>query len=235
MKQVPTYAIIGNGRMARHLFHYFNLLGIPFFHWFRKAHSPEKLESIITQASHILLLISDNAIESFITAYPDLKSKVLVHFSGALVSPLAFGIHPLMTFSDELYSLETYKKIPFISEKTAPPFQELFPNLPNPNYTISLEVKPRYHALCVMSNNFTTLLWQKFYQELDQTLNMPMNAIHPYLEQTLLNLKNNPNSALTGPLARKDQYASNINLKALENDPFQNIYKVFLETYNTIS
>lgn len=235
MKQVPTYAILGNGRMARHFAHYFTLLKIPFLQWARNTHSHTQLPNTLSQASHILLLISDHAIEPFIEAYPLLKTKILIHFSGSLITPFAFGTHPLMTFSQELYSLETYQNIPFICDQTASPFPELFPNLPNPHYTLPSDVKPRYHALCVMSNNFTTLLWQKFYQELDQTLNMPMNTIHPYLDQTLHNLKNNPSSALTGPLARKDQSAININLKALENDPFQNVYKAFLETYNAIS
>lgn len=234
MEQVPTYAIIGNGRMARHTSRYFKGLGISFSQWARETHSEEDLIAIVSEASHILLLISDKAIEAFIETHPFLKSKKLIHFSGSLVTSLAFGTHPLMTFSSELYTLEVYKNIPFVCDQDATPFPELFPKLPNPSYTLPVEVKSRYHALCVMSNNFTTLLWQKFYKELDQTFHMPSSVIHPYLDQTLQNLKNSPCCALTGPLTRKDQSTIDANLKALENDPFQNIYKAFLETYNTI-
>jgi len=233
MKQVPTYAIIGNGRLARHLTHYFNLLKIPFLQWARNTHSAADLKITAAQASHFLLPISDNAIESFIQKHSFLKNKTLIHFSGSLITPLALGTHPLMTFSNDLYELATYTSIPFIYEENTP-WDDLFPQLPNPHYPLPLSLKPFYHTLCVMSNNFTTLLWQKFYQELSQTLKLPIDAIHPYLHQTFKNLLNNPHSALTGPLTRNDQFTISSNLKTLENDPFQNIYKAFLEGYNAI-
>lgn len=235
MKQVPTYAIIGNGRLARHLIHYFHLLGIPFLQWSRSTHNESSLKKIVFNASHILLPISDKGIEPFIKNYPFLENKTLIHFSGSLITPLAFSTHPLMTFSDKLYDLKTYKSIPFICEENAPPFSDLFPQLPNLHYPLDSSLKPFYHALCVMSNNFTTLLWQKFYQELSQTLKLPIEAIHPILHQTFHNLLHNPYSAFTGPLARDDKSTISSNLKTLENDPFQNIYKAFLETYNTIT
>lgn len=238
MKQVPTYAIIGNGRVARHFAHYLNLLKIPFLQWSRSIHSEKDLQNIVSNASHILLLISDNAIETFIYEHLyscSLKQKVLIHFSGSLVTPLALSVHPLMTFSSELYDLSVYKTIPFIYEENSSPFSDLFPQLSNPNYPLSPSLKPLYHTLCVMSNNFTTLLWQKFYQELSQTLNLPINAIHPFIQQTFHNLLQSPQTALTGPLVRKDESTISSNLKTLENDPFRNIYKAFLETYNNIT
>ncbi|PWU05283.1 MAG: hypothetical protein C5B43_03610 [Verrucomicrobia bacterium] len=235
MKQVPKYAIIGNGRFARHIAHYLTLLKINFLQWARKTHSLDDLKTTISQSSHILLLISDKAITSFIEENPFLKYKTLIHFSGSLVTPLAFGTHPLMTFPSDLYDLKTYTTIPFIYDDNAPPFYQLFPQLPNPHYPLPPSLKSFYHTLCVMSNNFTTLLWQKFYQELTQTLNLPTHVIHPILQKTLQNLITNPHSALTGPLARNDQSTITANLQSLENDPFQNIYKAFLETYNLSS
>lgn len=233
MKQVPTYAIIGNGRLARHLTHYFNLLEIPLLQWARSTHTPRDLKVTSAQASHILLAISDKAIEPFIQEHSFLKNKTLIHFSGSLVSPLALGTHPLMTFANDLYELKTYTSIPFIYEENTTPWAELFPLLPNPHYSIPLSQKRFYHTLCVMSNNFTTLLWQKFYKELSQTLNLPIDTIHPFLKQTFNNLLTNPHSALTGPLARNDEVTISSNLKTLENDPFQNIYKAFLESYHS--
>lgn len=234
MEQVPTYAIIGNGRLASHFAHYFNLLKIPFIQWSRSNNSVQDLKICISKASHVLLLISDQAIEPFIIDFPFLKNKILIHCSGSLNTPLALSVHPLMTFSKELYDLKTYESIPFICEKNVI-FSDIFPQLPNPHHCLDVSLKPYYHTLCVMSNNFTTLLWQKFYQELSQTLNLPMNIIHPFLQQTFHNLLNNPLSALTGPLVRNDQSTISSNLKSLENDPYQNIYKTFLETYKTIT
>lgn len=233
MEQVPTYLIVGNGRMARHVSFYFEELRVYYTQWSRKTHSESDLENFTAKASHILILISDSSIEAFIKKHPCLHSKTLIHFSGSLVTPLAYGVHPLMTFADDLYTVEAYKKIPFVCDIEAPIFSKLFPNLPNLSYTLPTELKSRYHALCVMSNNFTTLLWQKFYSDLEGTLNIPADAIHPYLDQTLQNLKTHPTTALTGPLARNDRSTIDRNLKALENDPFQSIYKAFVETYNT--
>lgn len=234
MEQVPTYLIVGNGRMARHVSFYFDQLGIPYSQWARKTHSKEDIQALAHSASHVLILISDSAIEAFINDNPCLNSKTLVHFSGSLVTPLAYGVHPLMTFADDLYTLEAYKKIPFVCDAGAPSFAKLFPGLPNQSHTLPAELKSRYHALCVMSNNFTTLLWQKFYQELEQTLNLPTSIIYPYLDQTLHNLKSNTICVLTGPLARNDKSTIDMNLKALEDDPFQSIYKAFVENYSTL-
>lgn len=235
MEQVPAYLIVGNGRMARHVSFYFGEIGIPYTQWARKTHSEEDLQLLLAEASHVLILISDNAIEPFIKDHSCLQGKTLIHFSGSLVTPLAHGVHPLMTFTDDLYGMEVYKKIPFVCDVNAPSFSKLFPKLTNLNHTLPAELKSRYHALCVMSNNFTTLLWQKFYSELEHTLNIPSKAIHPYLDQTLQNLKNHSTAALTGPLARKDKSTIDMNLKALENDPFQSIYKAFVEVYSTLS
>jgi len=234
MEQVPTYLIVGNGRMARHVSFYFGQIGIPHIQWARKTHSEEDLQRFVAKASHVLILISDSAIEIFIKEHSCLQGKILIHFSGSLVTSLAYGLHPLMSFTDDLYSLEAYKKIPFVCDVGVASFSELFPKLTNLSYTLPSELKSRYHALCVMSNNFTTLLWQKFYSELEHTLNIPSIAIHPYLDQTLQNLKNHSTAALTGPLARRDKSTIDMNLKALENDPFQPIYKAFVEAYSTL-
>jgi len=159
-----SYLIIGDGRVARHFGHYLSFLGITFQQWSRSQSNSTALASVAKKSTHVLLLISDTAIESLITDHPSLSDQCCVHFSGALVTDLAYGAHPLMTFGPEFYALEDYQQIPWIIEKEAPPFSELLPGLPNPSFSIEKDKKDYYHALCVMSNNFTTLLWQKFFQ-----------------------------------------------------------------------
>lgn len=232
MRQVPNYGIIGDGKMARHFCHYLSLLKISYQQWSRTADpNYQHFENFIQHCNPILILISDAAIEDFIVNHPNLKTKTLIHFSGRLVSGLAYGAHPLMTFSHSFYPLTTYQKIPFILENKAPPFSELLPGLNNPAFAINPELKAFYHALCVLSGNFTVLLWQKFFKELTTTFQIPKSMIYPYLEQTLLNLQENDQHALTGPLARGDQATIQANLQALKNDPFQKIYQAFLETF----
>lgn len=231
MRQVPFYAILGAGRMARHFCHYLSLLGIPYRQWSRDTKTP--LEEVISDCSSIIVLISDSAIETFIRNHPCLTQKNIIHFSGQLNTPLAFSAHPLMTFGDHLYTLETYLQIPFILSQNQLSFAELFPGLNNPAFMIPENLKPFYHALCVLSGNFTTILWQKFFSELEQTFNIPAQVGHLYLQKICENLQQNNSTALTGPLVRNDQNTIQANLNALRDDPFQKIYQAFLQVYST--
>src|SRR4051794_17148338 len=102
MRQVPGFeispvGIVGDGRVARHYLHYFSLLGLSVLTWSRRATGPSPVEAL-APCGTVLLLISDDAIVPFIDAWPGLRDQRLVHFSGALVTPLAAGAHPLMTF-----------------------------------------------------------------------------------------------------------------------------------------
>lgn len=232
MRQVPRYAIIGSGRLARHFCHYFHLLGISFQQWSRRDDPTlEKLPSVIEGCDRVLVLISDSAIESFIQDNLCLKEKVLIHCSGQLVTSLAHSAHPPYPFTQKLYSLDRYLKIPFVIEKEGPEFADLLPELSNPHVKIDKKLKPFYHALCVMGGNFTTLLWQKVSQEFERKLNFPKGIAHPYLEQIFLNLLQEPEDALAGPLVRGDTNTIVSNLNALAQDPYQEVYQAFVNAY----
>ena len=221
MGQVP-YAIVGDGKVAGHIRHYFSLLGIPYRNW------PEQNCKV---CEIILVLISDDAIEDFIVnnrkKFPG--NKTFVHFSGSLYSSHAIGMHPLMTFNSEpeSYSLETYKNIAFVGEKGKPQFNDIFPNLPNQYFEIEAKNKPLYHALCVISGNFTSILWQEVIKEFHK-LQLPPEILNPYMKQIFANLASSPEVSLTGPLDRKDYKTINKNLAALKDTPLKKIYQAFL-------
>lgn len=229
MGQVPTYAIIGNGRMARHMCHYLSLLNIPHQQWSRQ--SSASLEASVSDCHHVLLLISDQAIEPFIQAHACLKDKCLVHFSGALTTRLAHAAHPLMTFSESLYRQEDYRKVVFVIEHKGPEFSKLCPGLPNQSYSIPVSQKPLYHSLCVLSGNFTTILWQKVFHEFEEKLQLPREVLYPYLEKTMQNLMSGRQDVLTGPIARNDTTTIDANITALTDDPFQQVYQAIVEAY----
>lgn len=226
----PTYGIIGQGRVATHLCHYFELKAIPFTQWHKQ--SKETVEQHLANVDIILLAISDTAIDSFLKEHPQLQEKICLHFSGAHTSKLAWGFHPLMTFSTELYSLETYESILFVQEQHAPNFNSLFPILTNAFIKISEKDKAYYHAMCVMANNFTTLLWQKFFQEMKEKFDAPEASMVLFLQQTMKNITSNPDKALTGPLARNDKETLQKNMDALTNDPYLAVYQSFVQSYN---
>ncbi|WP_440616831.1 DUF2520 domain-containing protein [Cysteiniphilum sp. 6C5] len=225
----PSYGIIGNGRLARHIQFYFKLKNIPHTLWHRQQAEPP--ENTLDQSDIILLAISDDAIDSFLDNHRQLNDKLCVHFSGTLVSQNALSYHPLMTFPSQPYDFDFYQKILFVGEEKTPAFSTIFPQLTNPSIQIPQAKKAYYHALCVMANNFTTLLWQKFFNEMTTTFNASLNDIKPYLKQTLLNIDSDYNNALTGPLKRQDLQTIKRNLEALEEDGFVKIYQAFVDVY----
>ena len=42
----------------------------------------------------------------------------------------------------------------------------------NPNFKIDITKKTRYHMLCVLANNFTTILWEKVFADFEDKLNI---------------------------------------------------------------
>ena len=234
MRQVPSPAarpigLIGDGRVARHLHHYFGLLNLPVRRWSRSS-GCDPVEAMASCAT-VMVLISDAAIEPFIVARPGLSTHRLVHCSGSLMTALAECAHPLMTFGPDLYDLPAYRRIPFVLDTGRTPFAELLPGLPNRSFTIDAAERPSYHAHCVMAGNFTTLLWRKLFDLLEGRLGIPADAAYPFLTQTVHNLIANPDSALTGPLARGDAATVAANLGALEGDPFREVYSAFARAH----
>ncbi|HVK61040.1 MAG TPA: DUF2520 domain-containing protein, partial [Bdellovibrionales bacterium] len=140
-----------------------------------------------------------------------------------------------MTFSQDLYDPATYRRVPFITEKGRADFGMLLPGLKNASYGLDAEQKGLYHALCVMSGNFTVLLWEKAFKEFE-TLGLPRMTLLPYLERIALNLiSSRGQSVLTGPLARGDGATIANNIEALDGDKFQDVYRAFVSaTQNTI-
>lgn len=228
MRQVPRYLLIGDGRTAKHFRQYFSLLRLSVDTWHRKE-PEEELKSKLQHASHVILCISDAAIEEFIIQKN--IQTICIHISGSVVTEHAYGAHPLMTFNSGSYCLEQYQSIPFILDHSAPKFEELLPGLPNPHVRLHTSLKAKYHALCVLSGNFSCMLWQKFFETLEEEFNFPASIGHPYLMQQMQNLMSDPKNALTGPLVRNDQVTIEKNLVALESESVQKLYQSFVHYY----
>ncbi len=230
--------LIGDGRLARHLSAYFTQLSLPFVAWSRRAEAEGRalpLERLLSEAGdrpHALLAISDSAIESFVAANPGLERCVRVHFSGRLSTPIAHAAHPLFSFTGTPHERSTYERIPFVIDEGGPALHELLPGLPNPSFRIDPERRARYHALCVLAGNFTTLLWRKLFFELDWELDMNREHALPYLYlESVLRGLSSPGAPLTGPLARGDRSTVEANVKALGGDPFEGVYRAFVEAF----
>ena len=232
-RQVPNqkYTIIGDGKVAKHFAHYFTLVGIEFNTWNRKQSALSLQKSVgITDIS--LLLISDDEIELFINQNSCLAQTHLIHFSGSLTISNAIGCHPLMTFGNELYDLNTYTSFPFVCDNGVD-FNKRFPQLTNQFFNIDNNNKTYYHALCVIAGNLTQTLMREASDQLSNELKLPTDILFPYLLQNTKNYISDPKNSATGPLQRGDFTVINKHLQAMKDKPLRDIYISFLELSNT--
>lgn len=231
MRQAPNYLIIGDGCLAHHLAVYFKQLGIQYTQWSRKS-SPFDLAKHLAGFSHAVLAISDSSIQDFLKVYDWQQHPVLVmHCSASADIEGAHFAHPLMAFArGEAYTMATYQSIPFIISEDGPDFSTLMPGLPNPSIRIQAKQRKLYHALCVLGGNCTTLLWQKFFNEMQTQFGIDKKHLLPYFNQIHHNLIH-AKDPLTGPLARKDHDTLQSHITSLSSDPFARVYESFWHAY----
>lgn len=222
------YLVIGAGRVATHIKHYFGLRGLSFLEWNRKAHTVPELAPLLAKASVVLLPIKDSAIEEFRDRHLKDFKGTIAHFSGALHVDGIESFHPLMTFGPQLYDLDFYEKIS-IAASSKDAFRTCFPELKNPVFALRTEDKPFYHALCVMSGNFPQILWKECLASFD-ALGVPSEAVGLYLQKNLENFRADPAQSLTGPLVRGDETTIQKNMKALP-ERLRELYRAFVTFY----
>lgn len=226
MRQVPTnptYLLIGGGRLARHMTHYMEALGMAFDSWNRRNHSTADLIQKINSTDILLLCIKDDEIQNFYEQFHR-DDKVFVHFSGSYQHPDIFDFHPLMSFGHDLYSEDLYKSIPVVGTASIQTYQQLFPKMPNTYHQISPEHKTLYHSLCVLSGNGTTLLWDLVAQQFEK-IGLSKTTLNPYLRQITDNILKDSQGRWTGPWYRKDQATIENNKQALESFELSSLYQ----------
>ncbi|MEM7354529.1 MAG: DUF2520 domain-containing protein [Acidobacteriota bacterium] len=227
MGQVPCakpWLLLGDGRLATHLATYLRHLGIPCRQWSRRHgwHSPAPdgnppLADAIAHHDRVLVALADDALADCIQQYRQSDGPIWVHFSGSRCIDGAWSAHPLCTFGPEPYAAEIYSTIPFVLEREGPGLAQLLPGLKNPQVRIPGADKALYHAFCVLAGNSTTLLWQWLFAELEERWGIDPAVAIPYLRRTATNLESaEPQTVLTGPLARGDAATIQRNLAALE-------------------
>ena len=253
--KIKPFAIVGNGKMARHMIRYCECVSQPYVQWMRKTNSIHSITSsaiesklarfknslqrlfnkqlspsladVIDSVETVLLLISDDQIESFIAQNPCLNGKKLIHFSGALYTDKAQGCHPLMTFGGDYYSAEKYQKIPFVVDEGVD-FKTFFPLFSNPVHSIKPTNKVRYHAMCVMAGNFSQMMWQAISQEM-KTMGFPTNLLSEYLLQNTQNFTSHPEHSATGPFVRGDINTIKKHQQALKGHELAGLYQAFFD------
>lgn len=231
ISSAKPYLVIGNGKVAKHWMHYLSLEKIPFQNWSRQSRIdfPKNLNKFRS----VFVLISDSAIAEFAQTHLQNSKIPLIHFSGAHSLDGIIDLHPLMTFGPDLYLIEDYRKIKFVSAKIES-LDQVLPELANlfKIQKISPDQKALYHALCVIAGNFPTLMWQSLIEPFGH-LGLSTETWGLLAEQSLKNFLNSPGQSLTGPIARKDEFTLQKNKEALQNLPeLQRLYESFIEVYH---
>ncbi len=232
--------LLGNSKLARHLHHYFHLIDYKHKHFedARDLQNPD-LYRKIKEVNAIWILTNDQSIEAVMN---HLKKEMIRHdlrpddytflHSGAASEIEGMHtLHPLMTFGENLYSLEQYQTIPFaVISHEADSLSSRF-TLKNPRFSISAKSssdRALYHAYAVLMSNLPILLWSLTTREAQRKLSLAPELFDPILKQTLENFIQSRGSALTGPIARKDYTTIEKNLAALGDSPLSKIYQSFL-------
>jgi predicted short-subunit dehydrogenase-like oxidoreductase (DUF2520 family) len=226
------YGIVGDGRVAKHFIFYLSMLNINCKIWSRKNNSMQEINLIFDDCDIIFILVKDSAIEE-IAEKLKILNKILIHFSGSLISNLAFSAHPLMTFNEDLYDFETYKSIPFVVDNNDIIKKKYLVDFPNKVYFLNKELKPLYHSLCVIGGNFSCILWQGVIENFSRELKLPKEILIPFIIQIFSNILRDEKKALTGPLIRGDEMTIKKNLDALCNKPEKELYEAFIKYYRS--
>lgn len=219
-----SYALLGSGKVARHIQYYLSYLELPFRTWSRRDSQP--LAEILNGTSHVLLAVSDSAIAEL--AEKCLPNQTLVHFSGTARIDGVFAAHPLMTFGSEVQPSQWYRTIPFVIDEGTD-FDQILPGFPNAHFKISPEQRPMYHALCALAGNSTFLLWKNIGDRFERDLKLPRELLAPFLHQVVRNACENftPDN-FTGPVARGDWATVDKHLRSL-NPELRLVYQAFLQ------
>ncbi|MDQ7772332.1 MAG: DUF2520 domain-containing protein [Elusimicrobiales bacterium] len=218
------YGIAGDGRASIHLQAYFRLLKVPYKVWSRRRGlAPER---VLGGCGAVFLLLKDAAIAPFLAAHPFLAGKRVMHFSGSLSVPGAVALHPLMPLAGRPLTLAEYRAIPFALEPGVS-LRRLVPEFANPVLRVRREDRPLYHALCVLGGNLPVLLWSKAAGELGRRFGVKPAQAARYFRAALDNFEAAPETALTGPIARRDRATVAAGVRALGADPYARVYSLF--------
>jgi hypothetical protein len=222
---------IGNGKTAKHLKFYFEQLGYQIQIWHYKTNDYNNLLELFNSCKLCFLLIKDDALNGFVEQNSFLKSNKSFHCSGSVSLEGVRCLHPLMTFSENLYELSLYKKIHWAIFEENKKLNDYVSELNNPYFYVKPEQKILYHAMCVMSGNFTQLLLQQVLCQWQDSLHLSQDSLQPYLQIVLENFWKSGSKALTGPLARKDFGTIRKHLQCLQHSPQFDLYQSFLNLY----
>ena len=233
-RYIKTILVFGTGRVGTSITGYFRDLGHNVEAVTRTEFETHNftLTEKIKSADIIAAAIPDDLIVKwYATLSESLEQKTVIHFSGANTFEKMQAYHPLYSFPKNLVPSSEVSRITIAREVGSPPFSEVIPGANNPELEISAKDKAFYHALAVLSGNFSAFVWNHCASAFGQKWqDDPAATFGPYLESVIQRFKEEPQNSITGPIARRDQSSVNNNLESLADHPeLLALYHSFLE------
>lgn len=225
-------AIIGRGNVASHLYEAFRK------HTDVSLVNPHTLEGLPTEASLILIAVSDKAIGEVIAKLPPFDG-VVAHTAGSIPIDVFedkfknYGVfYPLQTFTKGV-SLR-YEEIPVFlegnSKETLGKLKDFAVMFTEDVREADSDSRKRLHLASVFACNFTNAM-AGVAQDILKDTGIDFSALLPLLKQTVNKLDElSPKEAQTGPAVRNDRNVMESHLKMLESNPKEaEIYKLISE------
>lgn len=231
---MANYVIFGAGRVGGNMARYLETLGhgVSLISHALAKSDADVCRKEVAGADIVAAAVPDDRIADWHDRWADaIRHKTAIHFSGAARVAGMFAFHPLYSFPPGEIDTAVMKTIAFACPKDGPQFTDVFPDAPNPNFQIAEEDRARYHALAVLSGNFTAYLWNETAKELAQFSGLaPETIMGGYLASVVDRFLESPTDSLTGPVARRDIQTVEANLAALANAPrLQQLYRTFID------
>jgi len=229
------YAIFGPGRVGKNIAAYLTSLGSQTTLISRRDVRDDRTQcaGIVDSANVVVAAIPDSALESWYAEWRDnIGDRAAIHFSGAITIDGMHAYHPLYSFPPYKLDPGAIKDIAFACPAKGPAFLDIFPDAPNPHFTIEDKDRAHYHALAVLSGNFAAHLWNETAKVFEDRYNVSAETVLAgYFESVVDRFRESPMNSLTGPVARHDRASAEANLKSLEGDEkLTALYRAFLQS-----
>ncbi|MBU2928644.1 Rossmann-like and DUF2520 domain-containing protein [Winogradskyella psychrotolerans] len=236
--------LLGAGNVATHLYKAFsNAENVSVKQWYNRTRSSissyandvDITDSLneLKEADLYIMAVSDDSIAELSSALP-FTNRLVVHTSGSVAmhdldKKNQIGVfYPLQTFS-KAADID-FSEVPICVEVYEKENLELLRNLARAvgckPHKITTEQRQTLHLAAVFVNNFTNQLY-RIGHEICETKNIEFNILHPLIEETAKKIQQmSPFIAQTGPAKRNDKKTIKRQLKLIEKEEHEAIYKL---------
>ena len=239
-----SVVLLGAGNVATHLYKAFsNAENVTITQWYNRTRASissytnevsitDSLEEL-KEADIYIIAVSDDSIAEFSSDLP-FKNRLVVHTSGSVAmhdidKKNKIGVfYPLQTFSKD--AVINFSEVPICIEVYEKENLQLLKDLAKAvnckPHKITTEQRQTIHLAAVFVNNFTNQLY-RIGHEICETKNIEFNILHPLIEETAKKIQEmSPFMAQTGPAKRNDKKTIKRQLKLIEKEEHESIYKL---------